>query len=173
MTARRRLLARDMSFQPDVVFANGDHIYWDIRTWMNKPFAKFLEDNWLVQFGGALDVSLPMMHPRNTAIFQAVVDYQMPGLYGTTLRSTPCVFVTDDHDNFENDELATMPPDSYGPAGVPQTQLMYYPEFLPDGNRPDWLPGGDHASLAPGTNTGFGAFRYGALVEALMYDCRR
>lgn len=38
------------------------------------------------------------------------------------LRSTPAFFVTDDHYNFENDELdngvSTMPPDSYGPAAV-------------------------------------------------------
>src|SRR5262245_13439056 len=177
MTARRRLLARGMGFQPDVVFANGDHIYWDVRTWLNKPFAAFLQEKYLAHFGGALDISLPMMHPRNAAIFQAVADYQIPGLYGTSLRSTPVFFVTDDHDNFENDEfdegLSAMPPDSYGPAGVEQTQHMYYPEFLPDGNRPDWLPGGDRAKLAPGTNTAFGAFRYGKLLEALMYDCRR
>jgi hypothetical protein len=31
MTARRKLLARAMSFQPDAVIANGDHIYWDAK----------------------------------------------------------------------------------------------------------------------------------------------
>jgi len=31
MAARRRLLARGMSYRPDVVIANGDHIYWDMR----------------------------------------------------------------------------------------------------------------------------------------------
>ena len=38
MSARRRLLARGMSCQPDVVIANGDHIYWDLVTYLNKPF---------------------------------------------------------------------------------------------------------------------------------------
>ena len=37
MTARRRLLARGMSFKPDAVIANGDHIYWDVATSYNKP----------------------------------------------------------------------------------------------------------------------------------------
>ena len=42
---------------------------------------------------------------------------------------------------FENDEydntLATLPPDIYGIRGAEQTQQLYYPEFLPDANRPD------------------------------------
>ena len=29
---RRRMLARAMSFAPDAVVANGDHIYWDLRS---------------------------------------------------------------------------------------------------------------------------------------------
>src|SRR5215475_2558630 len=108
-----------MSYQPDVVIANGDQIYWDQLTTLNKGQAgKFLEEKAWVKFGGALDLSVPMLHPRNAAIFTGVCDYQIAGLYGTTLRSTPAFFPSDDHDAFENDEfdnkLATMPPDTYG-----------------------------------------------------------
>ena len=49
-------------------------------------------------------------------------DYQIPGLYGTTLRSTPAFFLTDDHDMFENDEfddkVSTQPPEIYGVLGA-------------------------------------------------------
>jgi len=54
MTARRRLLARGMSFGPDAVIANGDHIYWDIKTSLNKPFAKYVQEQLWAKFGGAL-----------------------------------------------------------------------------------------------------------------------
>jgi hypothetical protein len=177
MEARRRLLARGMSYKPEVVLANGDQIYWDIKTFLNKPFADFIKREWWDRFGGELDVSRPMLDPVNAEIFTGVCDYQIVGVYGTTLRSTPASFLTDDHDNFENDEytpgLATMPPNSYGPAGAIQTQAMYYPELLTNRHTPDWLPGGDVAKLVAGSNTAFGAMRYGTLVEALLYDCRR
>jgi len=177
MTARRKLLAHAMSYEPDVVIANGDHIYWDLETSLNKPFAKFVQEQLWPKFGGPLDLSVPMLHPRNAAIFTAVCDYQIPGLYGTTLRSTPAFFLTDDHDDFENDEfdakVATMPPDSYGTVGAEQTQRLYYPEFLPDRNRPTWLPGGDKAWQPVDTNLMFGTLRYGKLLEVVLYDCRR
>ena len=32
ITTRARLLKRALSFQPDALIANGDHIYWDLRT---------------------------------------------------------------------------------------------------------------------------------------------
>jgi hypothetical protein len=54
---------------------------------------------------GTLDLSVPMLHPKNAAVFTVICDYQIPGLYGTTLRSTPAFFLTDDHDMFENDEF--------------------------------------------------------------------
>jgi len=177
MTARRKLLARALSFQPDVLIANGDHIYWDIETSQNKPFAKFTQGVLWPKFGQPLDTSVPMLHPRNLATFTAICDYQIPGLYGTALRSTPSFFLTDDHDNFENDEfdakVATMPPDNYGTVGAEQTQRLYYPEFLPDRNRPEWLSGGDKAWAPTGTNITYGTLRYGKLMEVVLYDCRR
>ncbi|RJG00038.1 hypothetical protein D3871_08515 [Noviherbaspirillum saxi] len=177
MEARRQLLARGMSFQPDVMIANGDHVYYDIETALSKPRLKQYQEMVWPKFGGPLDISLPMLHPRNASIFTSVCDYQISGLYGTTLRSTPSFFLTDDHDTFENDEfddlLATLPPESYGTLGAEQTQRLYYPEFLPDPNRPGWLPGADKAGAPAGTNICFGTLRYGKLLETVLYDCRR
>lgn len=177
MAARRRLLARGLSFAPHAVIANGDHIYWDQKTLENKRVPRERIAAARAAFGGELDLSLPMDHPRNAAIHQAVCDHQIAGLYGTALRSTPAWFLTDDHDMFENDEfddqLATLPVEDYGRVGAELTQRMYYPEFLPDANRPAWLPGSGIAGLAEGSNGCFGTLRYGRLLEAVLYDCRR
>lgn len=177
MAARRRLLDRGLALQPDVVIANGDQIYWDQQTWLNKPFAGELRNDIWPRFGGALDLSLPVTHPRNAGIFHAVCDDQIAGLYGTRLRSTPAYFLTDDHDCLENDEfdghLATLPPDRYGTLAAEATQRMYYPEFLPDARRPAWLPGSGIEGMPEGTSSSFGTLRYGRLMEAVLYDCRR
>jgi hypothetical protein len=177
MAARKRLLARGMSYQPDLVIANGDHIYWDIKTSLNKPFADFIRKNYWASVGGAFDISVPMLHPRNSDIYFNVCDYQIAGLYGVTLRSAPSFFLQDDHDMFENDEfddkIATLPPDTYGVIAAEQTQSLYYPEFLPDKNLPDWLEGSGKQGRAPGTNMLNGTIRYGDLLEASLYDCRR
>jgi hypothetical protein len=163
--------------QPDAVIANGDHIYWDQKTWDNKPFARYVKNEVRPRFGGELDLSLPMFHPRNIDIFTRVCDHQIPGLYGTSLRSTPSWFLGDDHDMFENDEfddkVATLPVEDYGRVGAELTQHMYYPEFLPDAQRPEWLPGGERKGMPDSTNSCFGTLRYGRLLEALLYDCRR
>jgi hypothetical protein len=176
MAARRRLLARGMSFSPDVVIANGDQIYWDQTTTFAKFEPDYAKKEMFDKFG-ELDISVPMMHPKNVETFTKVCDYQIAGLYGTTLRSTPSYFLTDDHDYFDNDTLdainATLPPDTYGLLGAQQTQHMYYPEHLPDPNRPVWLPGGDRAGMPPDTNMTFGTLRYGSLLETVLYDCRR
>src|SRR5262245_37637722 len=108
MDARRRLLARGLAFNPDVVIANGDHLYWDQKTWSNKPAAlrDHLKQHWWGRFG-TFDWSQPANVGDNDAILQAVCDYQIAGLYGCALRSTPSYFQTDDHDLFENDEFDT------------------------------------------------------------------
>jgi hypothetical protein len=177
MQARRRLLARGLSFAPQAVIANGDHLYWDQKTLDNKRVPRERIAAARAAFGGELDLSLPMDHPRNAAIHQAVCDHQIAGLYGTSLRSTPAWFLTDDHDMFENDEfddqVATLPVEDYGRVGAELTQRLYYPEFLPDANRPAWLPGKDIPGLAEGCNGCYGTLRYGQLLEAVLYDCRR
>lgn len=178
MPNRRKLLDKAMSYQPDVVIANGDHIYWDLKTFLNKEFAAdYLQNEFWPKYGTPIDYSKPMLSQENVSTFLAICDYQIPGLYGTTLRSTPSFFITDDHDYFENDEytndLAVMPPDDYGLRAALETQSLYYPEFLPDANRPDWLQGGNYANLPDGVNTVCGTIRYGKLFESVLYDCRR
>ncbi len=178
MEARRRLLRRGLAFQPDVVISNGDQIYWDLRTL--RDFAPALEEHmkqhWWGRFG-TFDRSMPANYGDNDQVLQAICDYQIAGLYGCDLRSTPSYFQTDDHDMFENDNfdpvLATLPPGEFGQTGEDLTQLRSYPEFLPTPGRPPYLWGSTAPSRAPNVNQFFGALRYGRLLEILMYDCRR
>ncbi|RPI54317.1 MAG: hypothetical protein EHM55_11240 [Acidobacteria bacterium] len=53
------------------------------------------------------------------------------------------------------------------------SQLLYYPEFLPDAHRGAGLPSGSAADRLAGVSESFGTLRYGKLLELLMYDCRR
>jgi len=53
------------------------------------------------------------------------------------------------------------------------SQGLYYPEFLPDANRPLGLPSSGAADRAPGVSESFGTLRYGRLLEIMLYDCRR
>ncbi|KLN63419.1 alkaline phosphatase D family protein [Vibrio sp. VPAP30] len=178
MDVRKHFLAKAMSFEPDLVISNGDHIYWDMKTFLNKEFAaNYLKNEFWPKYGDPIDYSRPMLSKENINTFLAICDYQISELYGVTLRSTPSFFITDDHDYFENDEytndLAVMPPDDYGLSARLETQSLYYPEFLPDANQPEWLQGADHRNIAEGSNSVFGTIRYGDLIEAVLYDCRR
>jgi len=83
----------------------------------------------------------------------------------------------DDHDYFENDkatpESITFPPRSFNVKLARIAQGMYWPEFLPDENRPIGLSGSNAADKAQYSSECFGTLRYGRLAEFLMYDCRR
>ncbi|HET9466815.1 MAG TPA: hypothetical protein VFO48_00325 [Vicinamibacterales bacterium] len=174
LAVRRRMLARAMSFAPDVVVANGDHIYWDLRSERadllgNSPAAK--------QYAGVFDRTLPVLGSPNEEVLKKAVGPQIAELYGTTCRSTPVFFLQDDHDYFETDEaddtLVTLPPDPFMLNLARASQLMYYPEFLPDAHRGLGLPSGSPADRPAGINESFGTLRYGRLLEMLLYDCRR
>jgi hypothetical protein len=69
--------------------------------------------------------------------------------------------------------MVTFPPDDFMLRLARATQRFYYPEFLPDENRPVGLPSSGAADCAPGVSESFGTLRYGRLLEILMYDCRR
>lgn len=177
MEERRALLARGLSFEPDVVIANGDHIYWDQKTADNKP-AVFRESVAQARARiGELDHSQPMLSAANEATFKRICDEQICDLYGVSLRSTPAYFLTDDHDMFENDEahedLVTIPPNYWMLTAARSTQHLYYPEFLPDATRPSWMPGSNSADRPSGVSEVYGTLRYGDLAEALLYDCKR
>ncbi|MBN7797575.1 hypothetical protein [Parahaliea mediterranea] len=177
LAARQRLLERGLSFSPDVVIANGDHVYWDQATSQNKPepFARAARD--MFARHGELDPTRPALGTPNEGVLTRIVDAQIARLYGVRLRSTPSFFITDDHDLFENDEatdtLVTLPPDQRMLDLARSVQHLYYPEFLPDPTRPGFLPGSGAPDRLADCSEVFGTLRYGRLLEALLYDTKR
>lgn len=174
---RRRLMQRGLDFNPNVVIANGDHIYWDQETLFNKP--QEIQAPWLELFDeyGSLDRNIPVIGTSNEAVLKRIVNDQIAKLYGVMFRSVPVYMLTDDHDMFENDEASderiTLPPDWHMLDAARSTQKLYYPEFLPDATRSRWLPGSSAADRAEGLSEVFGTLRYGRLFEALLYDTKR
>lgn len=172
MDIRQRLLARAMSFGPQAVIANGDHVYWDQMTWLNSrsPRIRASASAWYEKFGN-FDRRLPALGTSNEDLICRIGEAQIAAVYGTRLRSTPSYFVADDHDYFENDEaeerFVTFPPDQFSMSAKRAVQKLFYPEFLPDPHRPTGLSGG----LPDGLDGSFGTLRVGKLFEALIYDC--
>ena len=172
---RRRLLARGLSFKPDALIANGDQIYWDLRAPQASkgsgasPLGK--------ELAGMFDRAQPVFGTPNEAVFRPATGAQIIPQYGALLRSTPVFFMQDDHDYFDNDEatddIITFPPDAFMLALARATRQLYYPEYLPDRNRPLGLPGASAADRPPGVGEAFGTLRYGKLAEILLYDVRR
>jgi hypothetical protein len=171
LATRHRLMARAMTFAPDAVIANGDHIYWDLNPTMGRgrgnldsPLGRFNRDD-------------PVMGFENEEILKRVCEPQIAQLYGTRFRSTPMFFFADDHDYFQNDEAGekwiTFPPENLELQLGRAAQHMYYPEFLRDAQRPLGLTGSSAPDRAPGVSECFGTLRYGKLLEVLMYDCGR
>jgi phosphodiesterase/alkaline phosphatase D-like protein len=171
---RVRLLKRALSFEPDALIANGDHVYWDLRTVRAKQSGASPKAE---AFAGRFDRVAPVLGSANEAVLKRAVGPQIVPLYGTLCRSTPVFFLQDDHDYFENDEaddrFVSFPPDPFMLAAARASQKLYYPEFLPDGNRPLGLASASAEDRPPGLSESFGTLRYGRLAEVLMYDCRR
>jgi hypothetical protein len=175
---RQRLLQRALSFSPDALIANGDHVYWDLLAARAAP-----------RLGGSkaaleyarFDRAAPVLGGANESALLRAAGEQITPLYGTLCRSTPVFFLRDDHDYFDNDEstdeAVTFPPDNFMVQAARATQLLWYPEFLPDPNRPLGLPGSDFSGQpkrrASGLSESFGTLRYGRLAEVLLYDVRR
>ena len=178
VAVRQKLLQRGLSYSPDALIANGDHVYWDLLAPRAAPrlgaskaaleYARFNRNAPIL--GGA----------NETALLRAAGE-QISPLYGTLCRSTPVFFLQDDHDHFDNDEATdeavTFPPDNFMLQSARATQRLWYPEFLPDPNRSPGLPGSDYpdqpASRPSGLSESFGTLRYGRLAEVLLYDVRR
>ena len=174
---RQRLLERGLGFQPDIVIANGDHIYWDQLTLLSKSGP--LVEAWHKIYAqiGTMDRNIPVLGTHNEAILKRIVDPQIAKLYGTRLRSTPTFMLSDDHDLFENDEatdeLISLPPSAHSLQAARATQRLYYPEFLPDPTRSQKLPGSSATDRFAGLSEVFGTIRYGKLLETLLYDTKR
>ena len=172
---RRKMLLTGLSYEPDAMIAIGDHVYWDLLSPVgsvmlgNAPEAQRLV--------GAFTRDMPIVGTDNERRLKTVVTPQICELYGTDFRSTPVYFVQDDHDYFENDEateeMVTFPPDDFMLRLARATQRLYYPEFLPDANRPAGLPSSGAADRPAGVAESYGTLRYGNLLEIMMYDCRR
>ncbi len=176
MAVRQRLLERGLAFEPDVVIAIGDQVYWDQRTVLEASDARRrTRGTRLYENAGLLDRTLAAAGAGagayNEQVLKAVAGQQITPLYGTRLRSTPCFFVNDDHDYFENDEatdrFVTLPPYLYQRAFAAFVRDHYLPEFLPARGNNRRMTG----DTSRGTSAHFGTLRWGRLAEVLMYDC--
>jgi len=175
---RQRLLRRGLSFAPDALIANGDHVYWDLLAPRAAP--KLGASKAALEYA-RFDRNAPILGGANESALLRAAGEQITPLYGTLCRSTPVFFLQDDHDHFDNDEATdeavTFPPDNFMLQSARATQRLWYPEFLPDPNRSPGLPGSDspdRPSYRPsGLSESFGTLRYGRLAEVLLYDVRR
>ncbi|HEV3216994.1 MAG TPA: hypothetical protein VGZ27_14780 [Vicinamibacterales bacterium] len=168
---RNRLMRRALSFQPQAMIANGDHVYWDLHSPRVAPARR---DNSKLQ---SFDRSALVFGDNNETVLKLAAGPQIVPVYGTDFRSTPVFFLQDDHDYFDNDEafdeIVTFPPVWFQLELARATQRLYYPEFLPDDNRPLGLPWGSVGGRADGVSESWGTLRFGNLVEILLYDVRR
>ena len=165
---RNRLLRRALSFEPDAAVANGDHIYWDLHTWLGDNVGALSPSGQQSNF----NFSDSVFSASNEAAMKAAAGPQIVPVYGTDFRSTPIFFLQDDHDHWENDAAGVFPVPWFQLQMARATQQLYYPEFLPDPNRPanlPWSSVSDRGDLSES----FGTIRYGNLAEVLLYDVRR
>jgi hypothetical protein len=175
---RQKLLQRGLSYAPDALIANGDHVYWDL---LAPRAAPKLGASKAAQEYARFDRNAPILGGANEIALLRAAGEQITPLYGTLCRSTPVFFLQDDHDHFDNDEATdeavTFPPDNFMLQSARATQRLWYPEFLPDPERSPGLPGSDYpdqpASRPSGLSESFGTLRYGRLAEVLLYDIRR
>jgi len=172
---RRRLLQRGLSFKPDALIANGDQIYWDLRAPQASKGSGASPKG--IAYAGTFDRAQPVFGTANELAFRRATGPQIIPQYGALFRSTPVFFMQDDHDYFHNDEatdqIITFPPDHFMLSLARATRQLYYPEYLPDPNRPLGLPGASAVDRPPGVAEAFGTLRYGRLAEILLYDIRR
>ena len=165
---RQRLLKRGLSFTPQAAVANGDHIYWDLHTWLGDQAGELSPAGQRSNF----DFAARVMGGINEEAMKLAAGPQIAPLYGTAFRSTPVYFLQDDHDHWENDSPLTYPVPWFQLQLARTTQQLYYPEFLPDVTRSAGLP--YSSSSARGElSESFGTLRYGQLLEVLLYDVRR
>jgi len=175
---RQELLQRALAEKPDLLIANGDHVYWDERT-MSKYKPQSVIDAYQRAFDkhGQMQRQEPILGHNNETILTGIVDQQIAHLYGVMLRSTPVFMLTDDHDLFDNDEAKkeyiTLPPDSHMLEAARTVQSLYYPEYLPYQTQPGDLPGSGGKYRSDDLSETFGTVRYGNLFEAVLYDTKR
>jgi hypothetical protein len=172
---RNRLLRRALSFAPQAVVANGDHVYWDLlapggaRMLGGSPEGE--------RIAGRFDRSALVFGHTNETVLKLAAGPQIVPVYGTDFRSTPVFFLQDDHDYFDNDEatdeIVTFPPSPFMVRLARAAQRLYYPEFLADAGRPQGLPWSSADAGGDPLSESFGTVRFGRLLEINLYDVRR
>ena len=175
LRVRQAILSKLVSLKPHAIVANGDHVYWDL-------FAPRIPRN-MVRAKLRLPTQADLINQsrsleRRTKVFLLKTGAeQIAPLYGTMCRSTPVFFVQGDHDYYDNDEasdeMITFPPSETMLRLARATQKLLYPEFLPDPNRPQGLPGTREDEGRGEISSNYGTLRYGRLLEVLLYDNRR
>ena len=174
VSIRQRIFRRALSFAPDLAIGIGDQVYWDqtINARRRSPRGDAVRELIWGKYG-SFNEDLPVFGADNEATLTGCLDEQLASLYSTDFRSVPLILTQDDHDYFENDEgtddLITFPPRNFSAQLAKASQSLYFPEFLPDQYRPTNLAG----STADGLSESYGSYRWGSLLEVLMYDCRR
>ncbi len=178
IAVRRKLFERALSFSPDAAIGVGDQVYWDRESSLESriELVRRITRKFYSQYG-FFNPGMPVLGTHNETVLTNVVDVQLADLYGTMFRSTPTYLTQDDHDYFENDEASdqriTFPPTPFMLELAKTTQSLYFPEFLPDENRPTGLPASINHGISNGLAETYGTLRYGRLLETLIYDCRR
>ncbi len=144
VATRQRLLHRALDFDPDLAIAVGDQTYWDQTISPRKRGGDHAANRERV-YGkyGKFDREKPVFGSTNELTLTRCLDEQIASLYGTAFRSVPTILTQDDHDYFENDEgtdeFVTFPPRNFSARLGRAQQGLYFPEFLPEPNRPTHL----------------------------------
>lgn len=165
---RRALLDRALSFAPDLAVANGDHVYWDLWTalrYRRDPATRAATEAFYRQIAW-IEEDTAFDSETNRRALNTIVGRQIAAVYEDRFASVPLVFVTDDHDYFENDNAGpwgySLPPRPFIFGLQQRTAAMAYPYAL---GRPDL---GD-----PYKSGTVEAVRIGKLLEIDLFDCRR
>src|SRR5690606_26110447 len=145
----------------------GDHIYWDLDTALKiRGSATSRARNEEIYRGIAwIDQDLAFDSETNRRSLNTVIGRQIASIYEDRFASVPLVFVSDDHDYFENDNGGTwgytFPPRPFTLNLQRRAAAMAYPFAL---DRPK-LPGGALTSETVET------VRIGMLAELAIFDC--
>lgn len=173
---RQKLYDLILEHKPDMVIANGDHIYWDYRSWLNNRDNTLsrMAMKYFLESYGTFDSTQTVKGTANEITLQAVADEQIGRTYGVRFRSTPVFFITDDHDYFDNDdatpELVTFPPNNFHTALRNLLQAQYFPEYITEEEMPADFPGHQYQDELQ-LSTHYGSIHYGQLFSGLLYDC--
>jgi len=168
VAARRALFDRALTFAPDLAVANGDHIYWDLWTALKyrRDATRRAQTAELYHKIAWIDEDSAFDSDTNRRSLNTVIGRQIASIYEDRFASVPLIFISDDHDYFENDNAGpwgyTFPPRPFTLALQRRTAAMAYPFAL---GRPDL----GNPLEAETVET----VRIGDLLEIDAFDCRR